>query len=84
MPPGIAAGICLLFSRSKPQPEIKAMSLYTLKVSVQKIKQAEGSTPESPSHAVCISSSDLSLEETKAMQKELLPVLTGWLEKDDE
>ncbi len=84
MPPGIAAGIAFLFSRSKPQPEIKVMPLYTLKVSIQKITQAEGSAPERQSHSVCISSSDLTLDETKAMQKELLPVLSSFLEKDDE
>lgn len=61
------------------------MPLYTLKVSVQKFVQKEdGSIPEKPTHAVCISSGDLSLDETKLMQKELLPVLAGWLDKDDE
>lgn len=74
-----------LFSRPKPQPEKPViMPLYTLKVSVQKILQGENGQPDKPSHSVCVSSSDLSLAETKDMQKDLAPILISWLDKDDE
>lgn len=60
------------------------MPLYTLKVCVTKVLQGENGQPDKPSHAVSMSSSDLTLAETKDMQKDLVPLLVSWLDKDDE
>ncbi|HEX2901151.1 MAG TPA: hypothetical protein VHS96_15640 [Bacteroidia bacterium] len=59
------------------------MPLYTLKVSISKIEQGTDGKPDIPQHSVCIQSNNLTLEETKDMQKELAPALLGWVEKDE-
>ena len=60
------------------------MPKYTLKVCIAKLEQGENGTPDIPQHSVSIQSNNLTLEETQAMQKELLPVLTNFLEQDTE
>lgn len=59
------------------------MPLYTLKVCISKTEQGENGSPDKPQHSVTISSSNLTLEDTQAMQKELVPTLLGWLDKDE-
>lgn len=59
------------------------MPKYTLKVCISKVLQGEAGAPDSPEHSISISSSNLTLEETKDMQKELVPALMGWLDKDE-
>ena len=60
------------------------MPLYTLKVCVSKVEQGENGAPDKPQHSISLSTSNLTLDESKTMQKELAPVLLGWLDKDDE
>lgn len=59
------------------------MPLYTLKVSIAKIEQGEAGGPDIPQHSVCIQSNNLTLENTQAMQEELVPALLGWIKKDE-
>jgi len=59
------------------------MPLYTLKVCIAKIEQGEAGAPDIPQHSVSITSNNLTLENTQAMQEELVPALLGWLKKDE-
>lgn len=59
------------------------MPKYTLKVTVEKIEQGENGQPDIPQHSVVITSHNLELAETQAMQEELVPPLLGWIKKDE-
>lgn len=59
------------------------MPKYTLKVCIAKIEQGENGAPDVPQHSASITSNNLTLEETQAMQKELVPAILGWLDKDE-
>lgn len=59
------------------------MPKYTLKVTVEKIEQGENGSPDIPQHSVVITSHNLELADTQAMQEELVPALLGWIKKDE-
>jgi hypothetical protein len=70
--------------KPKPEPETEIiMPKYTLKVCIAKIEQGEAGAPDVPQHSVSIQSNNLSLEDTQAMQEELVPALLGWIKKDE-